>query len=232
MKQVLRAADVTPIEYDARFRRACRRWYVRSTLCAVGRLSLKLKAWLALVRKRRCRSEHADAMCRRAQAIGRMSLRLKAWLKGVRKERRVREQKALADAPRRCRECQNSLPREAYTATQWKKPQRTCQDCQAALAEAAAALKVAASAEAAAEAAAAAAAEAAAAEAAAAAAAPRAWNCGVCWEDCEANERTHMKCAHWMCLGCASHMLRLNTLHECPFCRDKIHNPHMLLPAR
>ena len=111
-------------------------------------------------------------------------------------------------APRRCRECDEAKPREAYTASQWAKGdgKRTCTPCQdAAKAERqrqqdeAKRLEVAALLEA---------------------------ECVICCREAvPAEERAIFECAHWVCNDCASEMHKRNELRSCPYCRHPIEKP-------
>ena len=115
---------------------------------------------------------------------------------------------ARATAPRRCKECGDSKPQEAYSQSQWTKGggKRTCTACQdvakaeeqrkkdeAARKEMEELLEA---------------------------------ECVVCYREMVTpDDRAIFECTHWICRGCASEMHLRNELHSCPHCRHVITNP-------
>ena len=117
-------------------------------------------------------------------------------------------------APRRCKECDEARPREAYSASQWAKGdgKRTCTACQDAIKaerqrqqDEAKRQEVDALLEA---------------------------ECVICCREAvPPEERAIFECAHWVCNDCASEMHKRNELRSCPYCRHPIEKPQQYVVA-
>ena len=150
-----------------------------------------------------------------ARMVGKATTMFGARLDKVHRRHEKEAAKRLREhAPRRCRECDERRPRDAYSTSQWAKPEgkRTCTPCQdAAKAEVQRAK-----------------------DEAARLAMEELLNseCAVCYgEAIASDDRAIFACAHWICRDCASELHLRNELHACPLCRHPILDPQQHVVA-